>query len=116
MVLEDYLRAQREDRWQKACTYLSAGAKAPLNQIISQFSQIESCGQALRISIANLSERGDPYVGTANVASMRIKRGGLAGEGSGFALFHGEDGFDYWVTMRREGGQWKVGSITPQRL
>lgn len=113
-VLSAYLRATGEGEWTRACAHLSAITMGQLQQVVEQLPRAkdESCGEALRL----LLQLGPSYQGPTKLVALRIKEGGGAGDGAGFALFHGNDGIDYWVTMRLEGGQWKVLSTAPQPL
>lgn len=115
-AIEAYLRAQAAGDWARACSRLSALTRATFGQLIAKLPEVDDCADALRLSVEELSKSARLYQGPVEVAALRIKRGGPAGEGAGFALFHGEDGRDYWITTRREAGEWKVVSTTPLQL
>ena len=112
--LNAYLGEIGARRWQRACASLATPSRKELLTLIAQAEDVKerNCGEALRLSLAGRN----PYTARAEVAALRIKTGDLAGDGAGFALFHGRDGSDYWVTMRSEGGSWRVSAIQPQEL
>lgn len=117
-ALKAYLQATAAEEWDTACTYLAAGMKGQFETVAQQAksSPKPNCGDILKAFV----EKPTPGVvrfqvlGPEGVASLRIKEGGLAGEGAGFALFHGTNGKDYWMIVRREGGQWMINSMVPQ--
>jgi hypothetical protein len=115
-VLDAYLHATAAEEWDKACAYLDSITKAQFEEIAKQQKDKPGCGEILRLMINQPNPQAVPQ-GTfpaGGVASLRIEEGGPAGEGAGFALLHGDDGADYWITVRREGGAWKVGAIALQ--
>lgn len=116
--LSTYLDALRAQAWDKACAYLDSAAIAQLRQLTAKVPSItdKSCGEALRLVSTSPSAQPSPYNGPIELSALRIKRGGGAREGAGFALFHGDDGDDYWITMRLDDGSWKVTALSLQRL
>jgi len=117
-VLVVYLGALQAKDWNRACAHLDTTTAAQLRQLLSKVRRIahKTCGEAVRLLLADPPTGQIPYLGPAQLSALRLKRGEAAGEGAGFALFHGKDGNDYWITMRLEGGQWKVTALAPQRL
>jgi hypothetical protein len=116
-ALAVYLGALQAKNWNRACAYLDTATAAQLRRLLAKVRRIsnKTCGEAVRLLLADPPAGQVPYTGPAQLAALRLKRGGAAGEGAGFALFHGRDD-DYWITMRLEGGQWKVTALAPQRL
>jgi|GEM_PF-5681708 len=114
-VVVAYLQASGAEEWEKACGYLSATIKAQISGL-SKESKSGGCAETLPTMIETFSPKGDhaPIYAPEGIASLRIKEGGLAGEGAGFALFHGSDGEDHWLALKREGGKWLVLSTSPQ--
>jgi hypothetical protein len=117
-IVQAYLQATGGGEWQKACAYLSAMVKAQIAQVVQQSSSSSSssCGDALQNVTKTFSPPGEdsPIYASEGVASLRIKEGGLAGGGAGFALFHGSDGEDHWIAVKAEGGEWTILSTSPQ--
>lgn len=111
-AIEAYLQATWQGESEKACSYLSATVRGEIAQL-SKASKGSSCGEILQ-TLADAPK--SPGLASAGIASLRIERGGRAGEGAGFALFHGSDGVDYWMAMKREDRDWKVISTAPQPL
>lgn len=116
-ALESYLRAQREGDLGTACGYLLSETRAQLEAMAKSAKDGGSgCAAALRLGLRLASAGGEPYFGSASVVSLRIEKGGPAGDGAGFALFHGDDGHDYWAVMKARDGQWKVSALVPQQF
>lgn len=101
-----YLAAAKAGEWASACRYLAAASQA----------QGASCPKQLATAFSPSGglDRDELPSAPEGVASLRIETGGRAGEGAGFALFHGGDGSDYWVAVKREDGDWRLLSVTPQ--
>jgi hypothetical protein len=113
-VVTPYLKAVGAGDWKRACGYLS-------DNLVEQFEEIAkkskrptepTCAEILRALVASSNRKsGESLVQAPDgIASLRIKDP----PGGGFALFHGSDGKDYWMTVRREGGGWGVMSPTPE--
>jgi hypothetical protein len=118
-VLVGYLQAAGGEEWDKACGYLMAAIKAELGHLYANSDPPpKSCPEQLALTAKSELWRkasdGSPIYAPEGIASFRIKEGGLARGGAGFALFHGSDGEDHWLAMKVEGGQWKVLSTSPQ--
>jgi hypothetical protein len=117
-VLGAYLKALEQGDWARACRYLIASTRAQTEALAAGVAPEQAkagCGSALETTIRfQKAETRD--LADSGVSSLRIKRGKLAGEGAGFALFHGSDDADYWMAMKVEGGEWRVISISPTDL
>jgi hypothetical protein len=110
-AIGEYLQATRAGGWALACGYLAAEARAQVNEL----AKSEGCGTGLTAVIRMLGKNDTLSVEPSDgIASLRIQEGGRSGEGVGFALFHGSDGGDYWMAVKRQGGEWKVLSVVPQ--
>jgi hypothetical protein len=108
-VVVAYLGAVVAADWDRACAYLTSETRAQSSQYGG-----ERCGRGLRAAVDALARSGSEPVLPLGVASLRIERGGRAGGGAGFALFHTSDRGDRWMAVKREGGEWKVLSVVPQ--
>jgi hypothetical protein len=119
-ALREYLDAIAAGDWEGACAQVAAITRAQLQEAIARARKVQdkSCREALRLTLGLVRQElgGELYDGPARVAALRVKRGGSAGEGAGFALFHGTDGTDYFVAMRIEDGEWKVTTLAPAPL
>lgn len=114
-AVSTYLVAISTQRWEEACGQLAKASLAQLEKLPGQ-APGTGCAQQLPRMIELLEQSSSARVASASqgIASLRIKEGGRAGEGTGFALFHGDDGKDYWVAVRLEGGHWRLLSAIPQ--
>jgi hypothetical protein len=117
-VIEEYLQAKGAGEWEKACAYLAADVKAQAEGLAKAQGTEGGCGPALAMIVKTFGgdNRAGPLQASQGIASLRVQEGGRSGEGAGFALFHGSDGADYWMAVKREGGAWKVLSPAPQPL
>jgi hypothetical protein len=109
-VVDSYLLAVKEGDWAEACGYLMAEVRAQIERPADESEQAagRGCAEALPLTV-KLSSRGKiPAYAPVGIASLRIE------SGAGFALFHGSDGDDHWVAVKRDAGEWKVLSTTPQ--
>ncbi|HEX5713079.1 MAG TPA: hypothetical protein VFX85_07180 [Solirubrobacterales bacterium] len=113
-TLNAYLASAGAGEWSRACSYLDgsiAGEVANFSRGSNRGGG-DGCATALP-RILKLAERyQDPYFGSARLSGLRVKEGA----GAGFALFHGEDGNDYWAAVKVENGRWKILSTLPTRL
>jgi hypothetical protein len=111
-ALSTFLQARAKGEWSRACTELASPLRKQLERL-SQSAKAKAgstgaaCSRALQaFSGAGAASRADPLV--AGVAVLRIN-GAVA-----FALFHGPHRGKYLITMRSEGGAWKVNQIAPE--
>lgn len=115
-AIQGYLDATAGAEWERACGYLAAEARVQVEALESQGGQPSSCSLALPKFLSAFG-KGAGQAGVhapEGVASLRVQEGGRAGEGAGFALFHGSDGNDHWMAVKRQEGQWRVISLSPQ--
>jgi hypothetical protein len=109
-ILSGYLDARAAGQWAKSCTYLAATSVQPLQRLAESSPKLEGkgCGAILGALSAGLPKSARASsLGEEGIASLRAK------DEQAFALYHGTDGKDYFVPMRREGDEWKVGSMIP---
>jgi hypothetical protein len=113
-VVVPYLQAVGAGDWWRACGYLSDNLVAQFEEIAAKSKRPTkpTCAEILRALVSSSTRRsGEPLVrAPGGIASLRIKDP----PGGGFALFHGSDGEDHWMTVRREGDIWGVMSPTPE--
>lgn len=107
-ALHAYLDARAAGAWAVACEYLSPGAYEPLTEPGGGGGP--SCPEVLARLSGGLPQRALREVAVADVGSFRVE-----GD-SGFILFHGAHGADWFAPMVREDGHWKVGAIAPSAL
>jgi hypothetical protein len=102
-VVEAFMVARAEHDWAAACKYLAAGTVDQVEKIIAPG---EGCAATLTKASKNLPENGLPNTMTGPIDSFRV-------EGNrGFALWHGNDGVDYTLPLKMEGG-WKLTLFEP---
>lgn len=113
-VLKAYLQAGGAGEWSRACENLAASASAELGGLAGSSGQSTDgrCAATLPRVVDLLSRYQDPYFGPVSVSGLRVKESA----GAGFALFHGDDGHDYWVSVRKDGDRWGVLSTLPTPL
>jgi hypothetical protein len=110
--LRTYLDARASLDWAAQCRGLAKTAAAPLEELASRSSQLKGkdCAAILE-SLLGSSPRST-FANTLNggIASFRFQ-----GD-RGFVLYHGAKGVDYFVPMVKEGGEWKIGAISPSEF
>lgn len=108
-VLEAFLTARAASDWAGQCQYLGAVAVKPLERLAEQSPQLKGkdCAAILKTLSASLPAPTRANTLTEGVASLRVE-GDRA-----FALYHGPKGVDYFVSMVKENGEWKVGALAP---
>jgi len=114
ITLNAYLHAGGAGEWSKACSYLDRSVAGELSTFAKESNPDAGLGCATSLPrILELSSNyQDPYFGPARLSGLRIKEGA----GAGFALFHGDDGRDYWVAVKVDNGRWKILSTVPTSL
>ncbi len=106
-ALHAYLDARAAGAWAVACEYLAPGVYRGL---AGQGGGAPGCAEILAGLSAGLPPRALRDVAVADVGSFRVE-----GD-SGFLLFHGAHGVDWFVPMVREDGSWKVAALAPSAL
>lgn len=108
-----YLEAVGNEEWEEACTYVLDEVKAQLAEFVKQANKSGGCSEALPTAFSQKGSEESIYA-SEGIASLRIKKGDLAGEGAGFALFHASNGEDRWIAVKKQNGEWGVLSTVPQ--
>jgi hypothetical protein len=113
-IVVPYLQAIGKGDWWRACGYLSDNLVAQFEEIAAKSKRPTppTCAEILHAFVVTSNRRSGELLVRApdGIASLRIKDP----PGGGFALFHGSDGEDHWMTVRREGDIWGVMSPTPE--
>jgi hypothetical protein len=107
-ALHGYLDSLAAQRWEAACSYLSASQLAMLDQlpeISKQQSDLEGCPEVLAALNGGASQGALEVAAKVDVASLRVE------EDRAFMLYRGADGENYVMPMIREEGAWRVGSL-----
>jgi hypothetical protein len=112
-ALDDYLRARAEGNWDEQCEYLAKATLQPLEQLFAKSQQVKGSGCAATLAAfgsgAPASTRVDTLTGSG-IASLRAE------DKRAFALYHGTHGVDYFISMSKEDGEWKVAALSPTEL
>jgi hypothetical protein len=117
-LVEKYFAAGAAAEWARACEYLSPQVSAQLEALARQ--EDDATGEGCAEELAGVLRAFGKAMGEGamsapeGITSLRTEVGGRAGEGAGFALFHGSDGSDHWMAVKREDGAWKIFSTAPQ--
>lgn len=108
-VVDGYMDAITANDFAAQCRLLTRASVEPLERATGSESGASGCAKAL--SQLRAGTQGVVFGAMAGpVGSLRV-------EGTqGFALYHGEDGIDYVLPLKREGGEWKVTSLVPVKL
>jgi hypothetical protein len=110
-ALHGYLDARAAHSWAEACDYLSPAVVSQLGQLASARSGGDpGCSKLLAALSTGASAGVLRQAAVVAVGSFRVE-----GE-SGFLLFHGAQGADYFTPMVRQDGAWKVAAIAPSGL
>lgn len=104
-VLHGFLDARAARNWRAACSYLSGEVKRGFTQFSKQLKD-SGCAAAL----AALSEK----VPTSTLAEAAVANvGALRFEGDrAFVIYRGVQGTVFAISMEKQGGAWKVGSLS----
>jgi hypothetical protein len=116
-VLSAYLAAVKAQEWDVACSHLIEEDQAQIGAMATENGGEGTCAGGLPEALTTFDHSTHPKPDSApdGVASLRIQRGGLSGEGAGFALFRSE-GADYWIGVKREGGAWRLLTISAEEF
>jgi hypothetical protein len=113
-AIDAYLQAIDEEKWEGACGMVSQVLKGEIAEVAAHTTRAPrpSCGEILKAIYEASRGVHSSISAPRGVASLRVREG----PGGGFALFHGSDGEDYWITVKREAGTWKVLAAAPSRF
>jgi hypothetical protein len=113
-AIDTYLKALGNGEWDRACGMVSEVLKQEIAEIAAQAQGAPrpSCGEILKALSKASRGQGEqsPISAPRGISSLRIREG----PGAGFALFHGSNGEDYWITVKRETGTWNVTAAAPR--
>jgi len=107
-VVESWDRARAARKWEVDCRYLSR----PYTDIIVTDAEgvsngkATTCVQALAF-FGSVASGGSDATTTGPIDSLRLTRG------TGYAQYHGRNGIDWIVPLKKEDGEWKVEVTAP---
>jgi hypothetical protein len=107
-ALHGFLDARAQEDWEAACSYLAAPVAKSLLQLGASAKELKGadCGELL----AALS-KGVPASTLAEAAQADV--GSLRFDGEqAFVIYRGAQDAIYALTMKKEGGEWKVGGLS----
>jgi len=104
-----YLARGRED-WRAACAQLSPTMLAKIEHLATSSTDLKdtSCPSFLE-AFLNLSER-ERQESTVEAGSLRQR------DAKGFLIYYGAGEAVYAMPLSKDGDEWKVASLSPQRL
>jgi hypothetical protein len=106
-ALSEFLAARAKGDWDGMCAALAKAAVEPIEDLAARAPQFKGsgCAAVLETFLSSSPASSRANTLTDGIASFRV-------EGDrGFALYHGPKGVDYFVSMVKEDGEWKVGSL-----
>jgi hypothetical protein len=107
-ALHNFLDARAAGDWASACSFLATDVVETLEKLASQAKELQGadCAAILgRLTNPAATEAIRAEAAQADVASLRVE-----GDG-GFVIYRGIDDAVQAVAMRKEDGEWKVGSL-----
>ena len=111
-VVEGWLRARAATDWAADCGYFSRRYRHALvaeDATGVSSGEVQNCRQAL--AFFGIAASGD-YKNTLSGPIDRLR----VASGLGIALYHGNDGNDWAVTMEKEAGKWWLAVAQPTEL
>jgi hypothetical protein len=107
-VVEAWDRARATEDWQEDCRYLS---RSYTDTVVTDAERVSkgkatSCVQALAF-FGPVASGDMGRTTTGPIDSLRLA------QGIGYAQYHGRDGIDWIVPLKKEDGAWKVEVTTP---
>ncbi len=105
-LVQAWLLARVQGEWDAACSYMHERSAASTVEAAESYgNRFETCPKAL----AQVTRQGEAPRDNikGGVVSLRIE------SGQGFAQYHGKEGRDWILSMRREDGIWKVADVAP---
>lgn len=107
-ALHGFLDARAAKDWVAACSYLAGSVTESLQQLAAHAKQLQGkgCPELLEALSGGVPASTLAEAAQADVGSLRV-------EGDrGFILYRGVHNVVYGVSMAREGGAWKVASLS----
>lgn len=108
IVLEENLEARATGDWAAQCASLSSVGVKSVEE--NPTNQGKTCAQALGAEAAGVPKALLENTLDGEIDALRIKGT------NALALWHGTGGADYAMAMENENGQWKVASLTTNKL
>jgi hypothetical protein len=109
-VLEENLEARAKEDWAGQCASLAAPVVKVIKQNATFLPGKVTCARQLEQEASGVPKSYLADTLEGHIDAFRVKGN------EGFALFHGSDGFDYAMEMTKEGGEWKVNSLTTIKM
>lgn len=108
-VLEENYRARAAGEWAKQCASMTFEQTEEVRETTEPNG---TCASGLRIQASPLakSQAFRAYPISGPIEAFRVKGT------RGFVLYHGKDGRDYAMAMKKEDGKWLVDDIIPTKL
>jgi hypothetical protein len=100
--------AREDGDWGSQCGTLTASVLSQLEGPTSNGGKKQTCLQALEARAKQAPKATLENNMVEPLAALRVN-GSQA-----FAFYHGAGGKDYVIPMEKEGGEWKVGALSPQ--
>jgi hypothetical protein len=110
-VLEESLEAREAEDWEAQCETLAAPLIKGIEEAGTTLGAGKGCPAGLEAQAAPV-----PPPARANTLTGPIDAFRVVGGNRGFALYHGTKGKDYVMPMAKEGGEWKVASLTEEEM
>ena len=105
-----YLGAIAEGDEEAACSYLGARVSESLEQLAAKAKKSPSCPQLLEVLLSPEADQIAKAQVEGRVTKIRVK-----GD-SAFVVFHAPGARLYQLTLVKEGGEWKVSSLSASVL
>lgn len=110
-IVHGFYVARAEERWDKACTYLSKSNIEQLEQLAARSDrQNVDCGTVLKAFTRTLPDSIEREITTVDARSFRHD------SKQGFLIYYGADKVVYAMPLLAEGGTWKVTALAGSTL
>jgi hypothetical protein len=110
-VIEESLQAREAGDWETQCSSLAAATVKQIERSGTVLGRKQGCAKALE----RQSEAAPPEA-LASTMTGPIDVLRTAGGERGLAFYHGPEGKDYVIPVRKEGGEWKVEAPQEQEI
>jgi len=114
-TLRGYLSARVAGEWKKACTYLAKPIRRLFAQIGSKAAESngvksKGCAGFVERSTRKLPASERASLARVDVTSVRVE------DDQGFVIYKNSGGTEYSMSLRLEGGRWKLLGVTGAQL
>lgn len=110
--LHDFYVARAEEDWPAACSHLSKPVAQQLEQLASHSGKLAGKGCAVILGALT-----PPMPAKVQKELTTVDAGSLRTEGErAFLIYRGTEGTVYAISMKQEGGAWKVGALAATPL